>query len=126
MVFGQKLMETISAKKDTIGKSISRGAEWHKFPSPSLANFSSIVPSSGELWVRKDKPPLIYEIHCRVIFCKSAQKTKHHTIVQQKLISANKGCSIAMPTCVVVSVSSTAPAVQLWTPYRLQWVWFDL
>ena len=38
MVFGQKLLESISAKKDTIVKSMSRGAEW--------CNFSSVAPSS--------------------------------------------------------------------------------
>ena len=31
MVFGQKLKNLTSAKNDTIGKSISRGAEWCKF-----------------------------------------------------------------------------------------------
>ena len=31
MVFGQNLKILTLAKKDTIGKSISRGAEWHKF-----------------------------------------------------------------------------------------------
>ena len=31
MVFGQKLKNLTLANKDTIGKSISKGAEWHKF-----------------------------------------------------------------------------------------------
>ena len=47
MVFGQNLKILTSAKKDIIGKGISRGAEWCKFQLP-------IAPSSEELQTRKD------------------------------------------------------------------------
>ena len=39
MVFGQKLIEPNSANKDTMGKGISRGAEWHKIQLHSTFHF---------------------------------------------------------------------------------------
>ena len=43
-VFGQKLIEPISANKDSIGKSISRGAEWRKFQLRSTFHFGVKAP----------------------------------------------------------------------------------
>ena len=40
MVFGQKLKISISAKKDIIGKGISRGTEWSKFQLHSTFQWS--------------------------------------------------------------------------------------
>ena len=46
--FDQKLHGNISSNKDTIGDGISRG------PGQNVTTFSSIAPSSEELWVQKE------------------------------------------------------------------------
>ena len=102
MVFGQNLKNSTLAKKDTIGKGISRGAFW--------CSFSFIAPSSEELWVRNLTETLS---HIRMVKVATAVSIKSNH--EHSLLFSAKICSLCT---VFVCVTVAGVACSNWTQER--------